>query len=168
MPIQTKTFYGIITVLIAVVIIVSGVATLYYYDYSQAQSANQNYVAQLKQLNVKYISDVVIDYGNGSENWYNGTKVQPGLNLYTLTLLATNGNVNATCCEFGSHFVEGIGGVQNNPGTNQYWFLWNYTSTASWQVAQVGPDEIKVTNNSVFAWTYCTANAQFNPTCEPP
>lgn len=168
MPIQTKTLYGIITVLIAVVIIVSGLASLYYYEYSQAQSANQIYVSQLKQLNVKYVSNIVIDYGNGTKNWYNNTKIEPGWNLYTVTLLVTNGNVNATCCAYGSHFVEGIGGVQNNNANNEYWFLWTYNSTALWQVAQVGPDEITVQNNTIFAWTFCVANAQFNPTCTPP
>jgi hypothetical protein len=169
MPIETKTLYGIIAFLIAIVIIVSGIAALYYYNYDQAELANQSYVAQLKQLDVKYISDIAIDYGNGSKSWYNNTRIEPGLNLYTLTLLVTNGNVNSTCCEFGSHFVEGIGGVQNNAKTNHYWFVWTFNgTTSSWQTAQAGVDQIKVTNGSVFAWTYCTANVQFNPTCTPP
>jgi hypothetical protein len=168
LPFQTKTLYGIIALLIAIVVIVSGIAALYYYNYSQAESENQIYVGQLKQLEVKYVATIVIDYENGTKTWYNNTKIEPGLNLYTLTLLVTNGNVNATCCEFGSHFVEGIGGLQNNPKTNQYWFSWTYNTTSSWQTTQVGVDEINVANSSVFAWTYCTANSQFNPTCTPP
>ncbi|MDH2900766.1 MAG: hypothetical protein PXY39_07315 [archaeon] len=163
---QTKTLYGIITVLIAVVIIVSGFATLYYYEYSQAQSANQIYVSQLKQLNVKYVSNIVIDYGNGTKNWYNNTKVEPGWNLYTVTLVITNGNVNATCCEFNSHFVTGINGVENTLST--YWWIWTYNSTASWQTAQVGVDQLKVYNSSIYAWTFCGSNAAGNPNCSPP
>lgn len=165
MPKQ-NTFYGIISVLIAIIVIVSGVAAFYYYQNSQTQSQNQRYIAQLKELNVNYLTDVVIDYGNGTHQWYNNTSIQPGLNLYTVTLLVSNGNVNATCCEYNSHFVTGIGGVQNS--NTQFWFLWNYTSTSSWQISPVGPDEITVQNDSIFAWTYCGLDASYNPTCTPP
>jgi hypothetical protein len=158
--------YGLVSVFIAIIVIVSGVAAYYYYQFNQSQSANHGYVAELRQLDVSYFTDIVIDYGNGTYHWYNDTKVQPGWNLYTVTLLATNGNVNATCCEYGSHFVTGIGGVQNS--NSKYWFVWNYSSTASWQTAPVGPDEITITNNSAFAWTYCGVDTSYNPTCTPP
>jgi hypothetical protein len=116
---------------------------------------------------VKYVSDILIDYENGSKTWSNNTRIQPGWNLYTITLLVTNGNVNATCCEFGSHFVVGINGVENTKTT--YWWLWTYNSTALWQTALLGPDEITVqANNTIFGWTFCGSNAQGNPTCSPP
>ncbi len=152
-------------VLVAVIVIVSGIAALYYFQYNQVESMNRSYVTELNKLNVKYVTNVLIDYGNGSKNWYNATRIQPGWNLYTVALLVTNGNVNATCCEFGSHFVEGINGVQSTKTT--YWWLWTYNSTALWQTAQVGPDEITVQNNTVFGWTFCGSNAQGNPTCTP-
>ncbi|HZW58226.1 MAG TPA: hypothetical protein VFF30_18200 [Nitrososphaerales archaeon] len=161
-----KSVYGVLLVLIAIIVIVSGVAAYYYYQYSQSQSANQQYVAELRRLGASYYTNVVIDYGNDTYYWYNQTKVQPGWNLYTVTLLVTNGEVNATCCEYGSHFVTGIGGIQNSK--SEYWFLWNYTTSASWQTASVGADEITVTNNSIFAWTYCGIDPSYNPTCRPP
>jgi hypothetical protein len=163
---QSKSMYGLVSVLIAIIVILSGVSAYFYFQYDQAQSSNQRYVSELKQFGVSYYTDVVIDYGNGTHHWYNNTKIQPGWNLYTVTLLVANGDVNATCCEYGSHFVTGIGGVQNS--NTKYWFLWNYTTTASWQTAPVGPDEITVENNSIFAWTYCGENSSYNPTCTPP
>jgi hypothetical protein len=163
---QSRTLYGIIAILIGIIVIVSGLAASYYFQYNQAESQNKTYVSQLHKLNVKYVSKVTIDYGNGTVQWFNDTNVQPGWNLYTLTLLVTNGNVNATCCEFGSHFVQGIGGVQNT--NTKDWFLWTFNSTALWQTAPVGPDEITVENNTVFAWTYCGFDSNYNPSCTPP
>ena len=137
LPLQTKTLYGVIAVLIAMLIIVSSVGGLYYVKYSQVSSDNSIYLRQLNQLNVKYDADILIDYGNGTYTWYNDTSVQPGSNLYTTTVLVTNGYVNATCCEFGSHFVTGIDGVQNS--NSESWWLWTYNETASWQVARSRP-----------------------------
>jgi hypothetical protein len=117
---QARTLYGIIVVLVAVVLIVSTLTAYYYLQYSQASSENQTYVLQLKSLNVKYVSALDINYENGTHAWVNTTNlVRPGWNLYTATLAVTNGNVNATCCAYGSHFVTGIGGMQNNSTT--YW-----------------------------------------------
>ncbi len=165
MSVQNKTLYGVIAFLVAIVVIVSGLTVVYYSQYHQAESQDSTYVSELNRLNMKYISDVYIDYGNGTQTWYNNTSVEPGWNLYTVTLLVTNGNVNATCCEYGSHFVEGIGGIQNS--NTRDWFLWTYNSTSLWQTANFGPDEITVQNNTVFAWTYCGFNSNYIPTCSP-
>ena len=146
-------------------IIVSSVGGLYYVKYSQVSSDNSIYLRQLDQLNVKYDADILIDYGNGTYTWHNDTSVQPGSNLYAATVLVADGYVNATCCEFGSHFVTGIGGIQNS--NSESWWLWTYNGTASWQVAQVGPDEITILNGSVFAWTFCGMTSTYAPACIP-
>ena len=157
MTLQTKTLYGIIALLIAILVVVSGVAALYYYQYSQAETANQTYVQQLKQLNVKYLSNILFDYGNGTQTWYNNTKVDPGWNLYVTTQLITNGNMNATYYpQYSSHFVTSIYNVANTK--TEYWLIWTYNATASWQMAQVGPDQLQMYNESVYAWTYCGSN----------
>jgi len=166
LPSQTKTLYGIIAVLVAIVLIVSSVGGLYYVKYAQVSSDNSIYLRQLDQLNVKYDANILIDYSNGTYTWYNATSLQPGSNLYAATVLIANGNVNASCCEFGSHFVTGIGGVQST--SSEYWWLWTYNVTSSWQVAQLGPDEITILDGSVFAWTFCGMTSSYNPTCTPP
>jgi hypothetical protein len=152
MPLQTKTLYGIVALLIAALVIVSGLFVLYYYQYAQAESSSKTYASELNKY-LSYSTFVLIDYGNGTKMWYNDTRVGVGWNLYNVTLAVTNGNVNATCCEFGSHFVTGINGLQGNK--NEYWSLWTYNSTALWQMAQVGADEITVQNKTVFGWIYC-------------
>lgn len=157
MPAQTKTLYGIVALLLAFALIVSGVAVFYYYQYNQAESENRTYVNQLKQLNVKYLSDILIDYGNGTKTWYNNTQVDPDWNLYVVTQIITSGHVNATYYpQYDSHFVTAIYNVANTK--SDYWLLWTYNSTAAWQMAQVGADQLMMYNDSVYAWTYCGAN----------
>ena len=113
-------------------------------------------------------SDVLIDFGNGTTNWFNDTAVEPGWNMYVTTLVLTGGNVNATWYpEYSEHFMNGIDGVSNSNSPAMDWFLWTYNST-SWQVAQTGADAVMVYNGSIFAWTYCPEDANFNPTCTPP
>jgi hypothetical protein len=154
---QSRSFYGLIAVLVAIIVIVSSFAGLYYYQYGQVSSENSTYVSELNQLNVKYLSNLLIDYGNGTRTWYNTTNVQPGTNLYVETQIITKGEINATYYpQYQSHLVTAIFNVGN---TNTiYWLLWTYNKTASWQQAPVGPDELPVTNDSIFAWSYCRGN----------
>jgi hypothetical protein len=157
LTVQNKTLYGIIAILIAIVVIVSSVAVLYYYQYNQAESSNQTYVQQLRKLNVKYLSDILIDYGNGTRAWYNDTKVEPGWNLYVTMQLITNGKMNATYYPvYSSHFVTSIFNVANTK--TEYWLIWTSNATSSWQMAQVGPDQLLMYNGSEYAWTYCGSN----------
>jgi hypothetical protein len=108
---------------------------------------------------------ILVNFENGTAIWYNET-VQPGWTLYIATLSATNGSLQATWYpQYGEHFVTGLLGVTSTD--TQYWFLWVYSSNDTWQVAQVGADDLPAVNGSTYAWTYCTANAQFAPNCTP-
>ena len=111
-------------------------------------------------------NSVYFDFGNGTHSWYNGTAIGAGWNLYIETVVLMKGQVVGTWYPaYGEHFITGIGGVPNT--ATKYWFLWTYSKVASWQVAQVGADGILATSGSVYAWTYCGADASFNPTCTP-
>lgn len=143
-------------------------ATLQNFDDRNNITLNQNPESVPVSL---LTSNIVIDYGNGTNIWLNSTSIKPGWNFYVATLVITNGNVNATWYPTFTppeHLVSGIDGVMNNVSTNTYWFSWVYNSSSSWQVSQVGVDEIPMYNGSSYAWTYCQADANFNPTCTPP
>jgi hypothetical protein len=154
--------YGLVALLTALLVISTTFALTYYAQYQQEVAVNNHQTLELQHFISKYgavlESNLLIDFGNGTHHWYNGTQVQPGWNLYTLTLAVTNGMVNATCCAFGSHFVTGIDGVQDAPSKDKAWFNWTYNKTSLWQTASVGADQIGVYNDSVFAWTYCSYN----------
>jgi len=127
----------------------------------QALSASGGRRALIYQVNI------LVDYGNGTRRWNNSTEVQPGWNGYVDTLVAFNGEVQATWYpSYGEHIVTGLQGISNT--NSQYWFLLTYNSTASWQVAQVGVDDIPIVNGTTFAWLFCSANANYLPTCPLP
>ena len=139
--------------------------------------AYQQAVAQLSSLWATYQSlspasksllhdSFYFNFGNGTSKWYNNTAINAGWNLYIQTVVLMNGNVDGTWYpSYGEHFITGLGGVSNS--ATEYWFLWTYSKTASWQVAQVGADDILATSGGIYAWTYCGANANFLPTCTP-
>lgn len=114
-----------------------------------------------------YSTNVLFDFGNGTKVWYNNTVVQPGWNLYLVTLLISKGNLKSTWYpQYNAHFVTGIFGIENTD--NSAWFLWTWNSTSKWQMAQVGADQLIVYNDSVFAWTFCSYNpVTYSPNCTP-
>lgn len=111
-------------------------------------------------------NSVYFDFGNGTRGWYNETAINAGWNLYIETVVLMNGQVTgAWNPAYGEHFVTGIGGVSNS--ATKYWFLWTYSKATSWQAAQVGADEVPATSGAVYAWTFCSVDLSFNPTCSP-
>jgi hypothetical protein len=170
--VEKGIFYGVFVVLVATLIAVSSFAAFYYSAYNQEVATNDRNVDEVKHLLSRYGTfvsfNMLIDFGNGTRHWYNGTRFEPGWNLYTATLAVTNGNVNATCCAFGSHFVTGIYGVQNSAPKNRAWLVWTYNRTNSWREAQVGVDQLNLFNDSAYAWTFCYYNpTTYAPLCRP-
>ncbi len=127
---------------------------------SQLSGLWSSYLKLKPQSAHVYSADILLNFGNGTRHWYNNTQIQPGWNLYTATVVLTGGNMQATWYpSFGEHLVNAIDGVSGTK-TN-YWLIWTYNSTALWQKADVGADDIRVYNGSVLAWTFC------GQTCQP-
>lgn len=111
-------------------------------------------------------NSMLFDYGNGTHRWYNDTAIDAGWNLYVETVVLNRGNLNAQWYpQYGEHLVNGIAGISNT--ATKDWFLWSYNKTAGWQSSQVGADGILVTSGSVYGWTFCKADSNFNPVCHP-
>jgi hypothetical protein len=111
-------------------------------------------------------NNVLFDFGNGTHRWYNDTAIAAGWNLYIETVVLNDGHVDAQWYpQYGEHLVNGIGGISNS--ATKYWFLWSYNMTAGWHSSQVGADSILVISGSVYGWTYCAADTNFNPVCRP-
>ena len=141
--------------------------TLKQFQASNNMTLIGRYPDQIRPIPTSLLAvNVLIEPGNGTRHWYNGTQVQAGWNLYITTVVLLNGSVGATWYpQYGEHFIFSIGGAQNS-ATNS-WFLWTYYKTSSWQVAQTGADMIAATNGSSFAWTYCKFDQSYQPTCRP-
>jgi len=145
-------FYGIMVVLVALLLLSSFTAAYYYTQYGQAESQNRSYVQQLQRLGVKYNSDILFDFGNGTRAWHNDTLFQPGTNMYVATQIMTGGRINDTYYpKYSEHFITAMYNVGDTG--NDYWGLWIFNASV-WQMSSAGADEVQVTNNSVFAWSY--------------
>jgi hypothetical protein len=165
---RTKTLYTVIVVLLAAMLVSSSFAAFYLFQYDQSQSNANTYLSELKAVQPTQTTNILLDFGNGTLLWHNDTQVQTGSNVYIATVLATHGVVNATWygAPYNEHQVTGLDNVQNGP--QQSWFIWTYNSTASWQVAQVGADDLLASNGSIFAWTFCNYNSTtYAPSCTP-
>ena len=159
----------IIVVLVAALLVSSTFAGYYLLKYQQAQDQSGLYLNELKSAtsSAPIATNMLLDFGNGTRVWYNGTVVQPGWNVYLVTVVVTHGNLNSTWYpSYGEHLVSAIYGVENNQ--NESWFLWSYNSTASWQVAQEGADQLPASSGSVYAWAYCGLTPSYDPTCARP
>ncbi len=107
--------------------------------------------------------NTLINYGNGSTKWRNGTKVPIGSNAYDLTRAI----VNITCRPSGCsapHFIWSINGLSQN--ATFYWSIWSYCpSDHRWIWSQVGVDQIQLTSGETLAWYF---TIQSNSGSEPP
>jgi hypothetical protein len=114
-----------------------------------------------------YSVDLLVEYGNGSSVWINDTAVQPGWNLYTSMLVALQNRVQSTWYPYlsgGEDFIDSINGVPYSTSTS--WFLWT-RSDGAWRIAATGPNLIPAYNGTMYAWTLCGYNQNFEPTCTP-
>ncbi len=101
----------------------------------------------------------LINYGNGTGQWYNRTDVPIGWDFYQLTVFLANGNVVAPYYGYplNEHYVTGINGVSNS--APYYWTLWVFCqNNAAWSVSSVGADLIRLHNNLTLAWYYQVAS----------
>lgn len=158
-----------IVILVAALLVSATFAGYFLLQYEQAQNNSNHYLTELKQASgaTPLTTDILLNLGNGTRTWYNGTVVQPGWNLYLATVDVTRGNMNATWdAQYGEHIINGIDGIQNTQ--NASWWIWSYNSTSSWQLAQTGADEIPAFSGSVYAWSFCGTTPSFAPTCAHP
>lgn len=171
MATSSRTLTVVIVILVAALLVTATFAAYYVVQYQQAQNNANSYLSELKTAtgSKPLTTNILLDFGNGTRTWYNGTVVQPGENLYVATVAVTLGNMNTTWYpSYGEHLVTGIDGIINN--ANESWFLWtyNYNSTSGWQVAQVGADDLPASSGSIYAWSFCGVTASYTPTCNTP
>lgn len=162
-----RTLTTIVVLLVAALLVSGTVAGYYALQYQRAESNSSLYLSELKTAQPTQQTNLLFVFDNGTRVWDNVT-VPTGSNAYIATVIATHGVVNATwyAAPLDEHYVTGIDNVQSTQV--QSWFFWTYNSTASWQVSQVGADDLIASNGSVFAWTYCSYNpSTYVPSCTP-
>ncbi len=100
--------------------------------------------------------NLLINYGNATLEWHNGTQVPADWNFFNVTVAVTNGNIGAVFFQsFGSHFVYMIKGVGCPTvfGCPNTWILWVLNGIC-WDTAEVGVDQIPVSSGKTVGWLF--------------
>lgn len=112
-------------------------------------------------------TNTLINYGNGTMQWYNETAIPSSWNAYTLTMYLAKCNVQAKFYgpPLNEHLVTGINGVSNHGSFS--WSIWVFCQhTNAWAYSQVGVDLIALTNGQTLGWAYGASSSSNNP--QPP
>ena len=132
-------------------LILSAYAGIYYYNESlKYQSLYSEAVEELNQLKTHMLVNVLIDYGNGTREWYNETQIPIGATLLNATEEVAK--VNYTVYSFGV-FVTAINGKGGDPNYYWMWYIWNST-TAQWEPGAVGANAFILHHGDIVAWVY--------------
>lgn len=100
------------------------------------------------------VVNTLLNYGNKTTVWYNGTKVPGNWNFYNLTIFLAPGQVHVeNYTNYNEHLVLSINGVAQN--ATYYWSLWKFCpSNEAWVYATVGADDIALANHGIYGWYY--------------
>ena len=132
-------------------LILLGYVSIYYYnECTKYQKLYNQAVENLRQLKTHMLVDVLIDYGNGTQEWHNGTRVPIGATLFDVTKEIAE--INYTTGQFGV-FVTAINGRGGEPGYYWIWYIWNSTS-AEWEIGLVAADAFTLHHGDMVSWVY--------------
>ena len=117
------------------------------YNY-QLRALDEDYQAVIEELeDFTTQVDIMIDYGNGTVQWYNDTRIQTGASVLDATVLACD--VEYQTSDFGS-FVTTVNGVEQD--ASHFW-MWS-TYDDGWEVGMVGADQYNIHDGDIIGWTY--------------
>jgi hypothetical protein len=153
---KEEIFWKTFSLLLIGILIVTGTYTLVLYGHlTNAEERYRNTIGALDDLS--YSLDMLINYGNGTRIWYNGSRIPIGYNLYNATILLTQGDMKATYYpQFQAHFIEAINGVGGDSDKVSWsWIAWRFDkSLERWEPYEVSADQVVLGNGDTIAWHY--------------
>jgi hypothetical protein len=151
-----RVFFVILLLAAAIIIAIQGSA-YYYYQQSLRVACSKSCLSV----------ETLVNYGNGTSQWFNRTNIPSDWNFYDLTNNITKVQARYYGPPTSEHFVTGINGVQSNG--QYFWSLWVVCQKSSaWVTTTVGADAIHFTIYHTLAWYYQTSNAQDSSSWTPP
>jgi hypothetical protein len=166
MSAKSRTWIYAASVLGILVIILLSTTLYYYYQYTDISS---KYNELIKSKPVYIHVSLLIDFGNGTKRWYNGT-TPAGSTFLDYLIQVTNGQVEwvdysnpARPTYTGAQgpadksmaFVISILGVKNTK--DHYWLFYYYsTFEKNWVMLPVGAGQYVLGNNSMISCVYTT------------
>jgi hypothetical protein len=98
--------------------------------------------------------NIAIDYGNGTTEWFNDTKVPAGYTLFELTQKIST--IKYTYYSYISPGHVMVGSINDKNSTLTSYWLWYYwdISGKSWVLGPVGCDAWLLQNGGIYEWKY--------------
>ena len=129
-------------------VVASGLAAQYYQTTQNQQTTISNLQSVVNNVAIK--ANIGINYGNGTIQWYNGTYVPIGDNLFNATERVAT--FNTTTYPGMGTFVTGINGVMQNTTASKYWVYDSWNGTA-WTIIWVAPAEYILHSDEIVMWS---------------
>jgi len=126
----------------------STIAAYYYGEYTKYQNFYTEVSQDLEALTMQV--SILVDYGNGSREWHNNTRVPIGISLLNATLMVAR--VNYTLGEWGA-FVNAINNVGGEPSRYWIWYYWSQ-SASRWEMGPVASDAYILHHGNMLSWVY--------------
>ncbi|HLC21003.1 MAG TPA: hypothetical protein VJM10_02690 [Candidatus Methylomirabilis sp.] len=141
--------------LVAAVIASSGLTAYFYQRSVFLESENQTLGGTLEQVSDRV--DLLVDYGNGTKEWNNGTRIPLGSSVFNATVVATGSGVEYSVHPQLGVFITGIRGVKSDSAT--WWSLWRWDRAAGgWMLSEVGAAELLLHDGEAAAWKLVNVN----------
>lgn len=125
------------------------------YIYAMLEDANKR-LSELQALLSKYTikANLLVNFGNGTERWYNNTIVAQGASLLNLTIEAV-GDVEYSASAYGVmvNAISDVGSKITKEG--YYWIWWRWAPEKSdWEFGMSGAESYLVKDGDILAWFY--------------
>jgi len=140
-----NTYKLIAAALLCTTIAAGALALNYNYQLSALEEDYQIVLSELEDFTAQV--DIMIDYGNGTVQWYNDTRIQTGASVLDATVLACGAEYQTS--DFGS-FVTSVNSLEQD--STHFW-MWS-TYDDGWEVGMVGADQYNIYDGDIIGWTY--------------
>lgn len=146
-----KPFWMWLCVALFCSVATTSMLTVYYYGENlRYQTLYQDTLGDLKAVSIQV--SVVINYGNGTKEWHNNTRVPIGISLLNATRMVAE--VNYTPGQWGA-FVNTINNVGGEHGRYWFWYYWN--SSSQWETKWVASDAYILHHEDIVSWVYVSS-----------
>jgi len=139
-------------VLLALLILSSGVAFYFYLDSVESDKRYRLLLSELEGVALEI--NLLIDYGNGSSSWHNKTLLPIGSTLLNATLKVSK-SVEYVGSDMGV-FVNGIDGIgTKDVKKGHYWLWWRFDKAqGAWVLGETSADRYILQRGDTLAWLY--------------
>ncbi len=145
--VEKKDLKWIVVGLMSLLVITVLTNVYFYYEAMRYQKLYAETIQELGNLTIQV--NVLINYGNGTKEWFNNTRVPIGLSAFNITRYIAK--VDYSIFEGLGLFITKINDVGGDK--DKWWSFWYWRDTG-WVLSDIGATQYIPKNGEVLAWSY--------------